>query len=173
MTDTKWVFLTTDVGTYGIHYLIRAEVARSALGANNPQDAVYGYTKVDGSGAALNGSNNYKIHFDASGDHSVPPVGGFWSLTIYDLNGKLLQTAPGWNAVGMPAVQNHSAACLNLDKSLDLYLQPNAPPTGSIQYCNWLPTPMGEGYIAFLRLYWPGESVLEKNGWTPPPIKPN
>lgn len=174
VTNTNWTFLTTDVGTYGVHYLIRAEVARSALGANNPQDAVYGYTKIDGTTAKnpLNGSNRYKIHFNADGEQSVPPVSGFWSLTIYDINGKLVQNPVPWNAVGMPAVNGHSAACLNPDKSLDLYLQPDAPPAGSIQYCNWLPTPPGQNYIAFLRLYWPAQSVLN-NGWIPPAIEPN
>ena len=171
-TTTNWTVLTKDVGTYGAHYLIRAEVARSALGANNPVDAVYGYTQFDGGKNPLNGSNNYKIHFDASGGQSVPPVSGFWSLTIYDLNGKLVQNPVAWNAVGIPAVQGHSAACLNTDNSLDLYLQPKAPPAGSIQYCNWLPTPPGEGYIAFLRLYWPDQTVVN-NGWIPPAIKPN
>ena len=171
-TSTKWTVLTSNVGTYGAHYLIRAEVARSALGANNPVDAVYGYTQFDGTGASLNGSKNYKIHFDATGNQSVPPASGFWSLTIYDLNGKLVQNPVPWNAVGMPAVQGHSGACLNSDKSLDLYLQPTAPPTGSIQYCNWLPTPPGEGYIAFLRLYWPAPNVLD-NSWIPPAIKAN
>jgi len=171
----NWTFLKSGVGTYGIHYLLRAEVARSALGANNPQDAIYGYTKIDGKGNDLNGSNAYTIHFDASGNQSVPPVGGFWSLTIYDINGKLVHNPVDWNAVGMPAVQGHSAACLNSDTSLDLYPQPSAPPVGSIQYCNWLPTPPGQGYIAFLRLYWPDATVLDTSpaGWVPPPIKPN
>ena len=73
-----------------------------------------------------------------------------------------------WNAVGIPSVQGHQA-CLNNDGSLDLYLQATEPPKGSKQFCNWLPTPANAGYIAFLRMYWPDEAILDKE-WIPPPI---
>ena len=94
--------------------------------------------------------------------------------TIYDADGKLVPSpdpAANWNAVGMPMVQNHSA-CFNGDGSLDLYLQATAPPAGSKQFCNWLPTPAKGGYIAFLRMYWPADAILNKD-WVPPGIVRN
>lgn len=179
-TSTGWV-VSLDVGTYNRRYLLRAEVAKQALGANRPADAVYGYTTVDGTGADLNGSKNYTIHFQKPNTREgIPPVNknGFWSLTIYDANGKLVPwpntgETLQWNAVGDPMVQNHNA-CFNSDGSLDLYLQPDEPPANTNQKCNWLPTPKGvTPYIAFLRLYWPDQVVLTKGGWIPPKITAN
>jgi hypothetical protein len=175
-TSTGWT-VSLDVGTYGRHYLLRAEVAKDALGANRKEDAVYGYTQTDGNGRMLRGGTNYVIHFGKPGvNEGIPPVnkGGFWSLTIYDADGKLVPSpdpSVQWNAVGMPYVQNHQA-CPNNDGSLDLYLQASAPPAGSKQKCNWLPTPPKGNYIAFLRMYWP-DDVITSGNWIPPGIEKN
>jgi len=111
-TKTFWTMATTGVGMYEDNYLLRAEVAQQALGANNPQDAVYGYTQIDGRGRGLDGTKNYKIHFNPLGqDEGIPPVtmngpgnSGFWSLTIYDVKGKLVAPPQGsginYNAIG-------------------------------------------------------------------------
>jgi hypothetical protein len=175
-TTTNWT-VSLDVGNYGAHYLLRAEVAENALGANRPVDAVYGYTTIDSSGANLDGSKKYVIHFLKPGvDQGIPPVNpnAFWSLTIYDGAGKLVPSPDpvnaNWNAVGEPYVQNHHA-CYNSDKSLDVYLQ-STEPTDPMQKCNWIPTPTSGGFIAFLRLYWPDQVVLDK-GWIPPAILKN
>ena len=174
-TKTGWT-VSLDVGTYEDHYLLRAEVAQQALGANNPADAVYGYTQNDGRGAPLNGKKNYKIHFGPPSDKTegLPPVNGFWSLTIYDHAGKLVASPDPrvtWNAIGGDEVQGHRA-CFNPDGSLDLYLQPAAP-TNATQLCNWLPTPnTTDAYIPFLRMYWPQSAILQKS-WVPPPITSN
>lgn len=174
-TTTGWT-VSLDVGNYGIRYLLRAEVAKEALGANRAVDAVYGYTQTDGGGHALEGSKKYVIHFKKPGlNQGIPPVSSeaFWSLTIYDSNGKLVPSPDStvkWNAVGMPMVQNHPA-CPNNDGSLDIYLQPTTP-TDAQQKCNWLPTPPKNGYIAFLRLYMPDQVVLDGN-WVPPAIGSN
>ena len=174
-TRTGWT-VSLDVGNYGASYLLRAEVAREALGANRAVDAVYGYTQTDGRGLALHGSRNYVIHFAKPGvNQGIPPVSSkaFWSLTIYDADGKLVPSPDAsvqWNAVGVPNVQQH-APCFNNDGSLDLYLQPAAP-TDTKQKCNWLPTPPKSGYIAFLRLYMPDQVVLDGN-WIPAPIQRN
>jgi hypothetical protein len=178
-TRTFWTMATTGIGSYGSNYLLRAEVAQSALGANNPVDAVYGYTQKDGRGGNLNGTKSYHIHFGAPGTgQGIPPIvnGGFWSLTIYDHLGKLVKNDDAiakninYNAIGGMMVQGHSA-CFNGDGSLDLYLQPTAP-AGGIALCNWLPTPnTTDAYIAFLRMYWPSQTILNKD-WIPPRIMP-
>jgi hypothetical protein len=175
-TRTGWIE-TLDVGTYGTQYFLRAEVAQDALGANRKEDAVYGYTQKDVTRMALNGSKKYKIHFAASGSEGIPPVvqGGFWSVTIYDTDGKLIKppdtTNANWNAVGIPPVNGHTA-CTNGDGSLDIYLQADEPPIGSPQFCNWLPTPSKGGYIVFLRMYWP-DTPITSGQWMPPPIVKN
>jgi hypothetical protein len=180
-TKTFWFMQTQTIGEYKDQYLLRAVVAEQALGANNTKDAVYGYTRKDGRGRDLNGNNNYVIHFgppDAP-NSGIPPVtqgnpGGFWSVTIYDGEGKLVPSpdpSVTYNAIGGMMVQDHSG-CFNADKSIDLYLQPE-PPAGAVPFCNWLPTPKSnEPYIVFLRMYWPTDKILN-GGWIPPRIMPN
>jgi hypothetical protein len=174
-TSTKWT-LSLGVGDYGNNYLLRAEVAKDALGANNPSDAVYGYTTTDGSGANLDGAHSYKIHFAAPGaSEGIPPVNpkGFWSVTIYNANGTLVaneaaaSAGVNYNAIGVPYVQGHMAQ-FNMDGSLDLYLQSTAPPAGTA-FKNWLPTPTSGNYIVFLRAYWPDPAILN-GSWIPPAI---
>lgn len=193
---TNWWSLPLNVGDYGVNYILRAIVARKALGANRPQDAVYGYGAYDNHGIdpankganKLDGANRYVVHFNAeTSAHragEIPPVdlggngisGGFWSVTVYDAHGFLVKNDPSvtYNAIGMPYVQNHKA-CLNADGSLDLYIQSDAP-SDPKQLCNWLETPLPDGsnattsqFILFLRMYWPDRAVLN-GGWVPPPI---
>ncbi len=186
---TNYWSLPLDVGDYGINYLLRALVAKKALGANRPEDAVYGYGAYDSRGIdpanLLDGANRYVVHFSPeTGLHltgEIPPVNplGFWSVTLYDANGFLVKNVnmgpnESYNAIGMPYVQNHKA-CPNADGSLDLYIQSDAP-SDPKQFCNWLETPLPDGsnattskFILFLRTYWPDQAVL--NGrWNPPAI---
>ncbi len=177
-TATKWT-MSLGVGTYGDSYLLRAEVAKDALGANNPIDAVYGYTTNDGTNALLDGANNYKIHFAPPGvSQGIPPVNpkGFWSVTIYNADGTLVandaatNAGVNYNAIGVPYVQGHMAQ-FNMDGSLDLYLQTNPPPAGTA-FKNWLPTPKTGNYIVFLRMYWPDQTI-QSGQWIPPAIVKN
>ena len=75
-----WAF-TTKTGLYGTDYLMRALVTAIGLGANRPQDAVYPTSQKDADGRKYSGANKYVMHF-AKGQ--LPPVSGFWSLTMYD-----------------------------------------------------------------------------------------
>ena len=77
-----WNF-TTKTGIYGTDYLMRALVTAIGLGANRPQDAVYPTSLKDAGGNAYDGANRYVVHF-ANGE--LPPVEGFWSITMYDAN---------------------------------------------------------------------------------------
>ena len=173
-TATYWS-MPLNVGTYGNQYLLRAEVAENALGANNPIDAVYGYTMNDGTNTQVDGSNHYVIHFNAPTNKQnageIPPVNpkAFWSVTIYNSDGTLVTNhVVDYNAIGVPYVQGHHA-CFNSDHSLDLHLQAD-PPSGAQAFCNWLPTPRDKAYIVFLRMYWPDQAIL--NGrWIPPAIQ--
>ena len=75
-----WTF-TTNGGDYGKDYLQRALVTAVGLGCNLPQDAVYPLTTVDAAGRRLSGASKYVMRFPAG---ELPPVDGFWSLTMYD-----------------------------------------------------------------------------------------
>ncbi|WP_406600850.1 DUF1254 domain-containing protein [Microvirga rosea] len=156
-----WGF-TTKTGIYGTDYLMRALVTAIGLGANRPQDAVYPTSQKDGDGQVYDGANKYVMRF-AKGQ--LPPVEGFWSLTMYD--GAYFFVPNPINRYSVSARQNLKA---NPDGSIDLYIQKDSP--GADKESNWLPAPAGK-FILMLRMYWPNESnpSIIDGTWTIPPVK--
>lgn len=149
------------LGRYGINYGLRAYVAHIGLGANEAVDAVYPGTERDFDGAPLNGDTSYKLHFKAD---ELPPVKGFWSLTLYGADAYLFDSAIKRYAVG-----GRDALRYNVDGSLDLIVQAE-PPEDPTDYANWLPSPKGEPFALTMRLYWPEERVLD-GSWKMPRIE--
>ena len=143
--ENGWAF-TTKTGLYGTDYLMRALVTAIGLGANRPQDAVYPTSQKDAHGRKYSGANKYVMHF-AKGQ--LPPVSGFWSLTMYD--GSYFFVNNPLNRYSISARQNLKS---NPDGSTDLYIQNESP--GKEKEANWLPAPPGD-FILMLRLYWPNE----------------
>ena len=156
-----WAF-DTATGIYGTDYLNRALVTAIGLGANRVQDAVYPTSLKDAEGREYNGANTYVMRFPKG---QLPPVGGFWSLTMYDAN--YFFVANPINRYSISARQNLKA---NADGSVDLYIQNRSP--GPDKESNWLPAPAGK-FVLMLRMYWPNEkspSII--NGtWKPPAVK--
>ena len=77
---------TTKAGVYGTDYIQRALVTAIGLGANRPQDAIYPTSLKSGGGLLArkyDGANKYTMTFPKG---QLPPVKGFWSLTMYDEN---------------------------------------------------------------------------------------
>lgn len=54
------------------------------LGANPPEDAIYPLAVGDADGQPVMAENRYVLHFDKD---ELPPVGAFWSQTLYDAEG--------------------------------------------------------------------------------------
>ena len=102
--------------------------------------------------------NKYTIHFDKA---SLPPVGAFWPITLYDQQG--FQVA---NALNRFAVSSWMSFQFNPDGSLDLYFQNESP--GAEKEANWLPSPKG-AFNLCLRLYAPKFEALAGK-WDPPPL---
>lgn len=93
---------------------------------------------------------------------------GFWSLTMYDLNGFFVP-----NPLGRYVINDRSALHHNADGSLDIYVQPTKP-TDPAQAQNWLPAPAGNFRLIW-RLYDAGSAasgILDGTGWRPPKIQP-
>ena len=156
-----WVF-STETGIYGTNYLQRALVTAIGLGANRPQDAIYPTSETDAAGKPYSGANKYIVHFDKG---QLPPVDGFWSLTMYD--GGYFFVANPLNRYSISARQDLK---VNDDGSVDLYLQHDDP--GEDKESNWLPAP-ADKFILMFRLYWPKEtppSIIDGT-WTIPPAK--
>jgi hypothetical protein len=156
-----WMF-TTKTGLYGTDYLMRALVTAIGLGANRPQDAIYPTSQKDADGRAYDGANKYVMHFPKG---QLPPVRGFWSVTMYDANYFFVN-----NPINRYSISARQNLKTNADGSIDLHIQKDSP--GADLESNWLPAPAGK-FILMLRMYWPSEespSILN-GSWTIPPAK--
>lgn len=155
-----WQF-TTKTGVYGTAYLDRAMIAYFGLGANRPQDAVYPTSEADAEGKPYSGANKYEMHFPKG---QVPPVNGFWSLTMYDAEYFFVP-----NPLSRYSVSPRTDLKYNADGSLTLYIQHESP--GKDKEANWLPAPKDK-FVLMLRMYWPKESppsILDGT-WKPPAV---
>lgn len=165
MTSLKrehgWLF-TTKTGSYGTDYLQRALVTAIGLGANLPQDAVYPLSQRASLLRAYDGAQKYELRFEKG---KLPPVKGFWSLTMYDED--MFFVANPINRYSMSVRTNPT---FEPDGSLVIYIQNESP--GADKEANWLPAPKGKFHL-MLRLYWPNEndpSILD-GSWEPPAVK--
>lgn len=153
-----WEFME-NTGHYGTDYLWRAVVAFVGLGANLPEDAIYPRATTDSEGQPLTGANDYEIHF-AKGQ--LPPVGAFWSITMYNSRQFFVK-----NPINRFAIGDRDKLAINEDGSLTLFIQHESPsPT---RESNWLPAP-DDSFRLFMRLYWPKQQILDGN-WKPPGIQ--
>jgi hypothetical protein len=154
-----WQMNTNTMGVYGDFYAKRATVTMLGLGANPAEDAVYPLLMSDADGNSIDGSNDYTLHFEKS---DLPPVGAFWSITMYDDHG--FQVA---NEIRRFAIGDRDPLTFNPDGSLDVYIQHTNP--GPEREANWLPAPIGPLGIT-MRLYAPKQLVLA-GAWAPPPLR--
>jgi len=162
-TPSGWAgFEAVDkIGNYGTNYKVRAGVAAFGLAANLPEDAVYLNATVDGKGRDLMGGTAYRMRF-APGE--LPPVKGFWSVTLYDREGYLIA-----HPLRRYAIRQFDKLRYEPDGSLEILIQPNDP--GPDRRANWLPSPASGKFALSLRAYWPEEKLLRKQ-WAPPPVLP-
>jgi hypothetical protein len=158
-----WLYWTSNAGQYGTDYEQRAMVTMIGPGLNFPQDALYPFSEKDTDGKDYDGSKHaYVMRFEKG---QMPPVKGFWSLTMYDPDFFFIP-----NPIDRYSLSQRDAFVTNADGSVDLYLQTESPGPG--KEANWLPAPKGK-FIPMLRLYWPNDtppSILD-GSWTPPPLR--
>lgn len=155
-----WQMSTDTMGVYGNYYLKRAIIAQVGLGANQPEDAIYPMCLSDADGQPLRGESRYTMHFARD---RLPPVGAFWSVTMYDEQG--FQVA---NRLNRFAIGDRDALKFNADGSLDLFIQHESP--GTDKESNWLPSPASGVLGVTMRLYAPKTSVLD-GSWAPPAVR--
>jgi hypothetical protein len=149
-----------DGAEFGTDYFTRTATAYTNIYVNVPPEAVYFYNDNDSSGTQMNGQNLYAVTF-AKGQ--LPPVKGFWSLTLYN-DHHLFNTNP---------LQRYSLGTKNktlqydADGSLTVYAGATSP--GKDKEANWLPAPNGT-FSLYLRGYWADKAMLDGT-WVPPTIK--
>ena len=156
-----WMY-TTDTGIYGTKYLQRALVTAIGLGANRPQDAIYPTSEGPTILGSYTGQKKYVMRFNQG---ELPPVNGFWSLTMYDAD--YFFVANPLNRYSISARQDLKP---NADGSVDLYIQNESP--GTDKESNWLPAPKDK-FVLMMRLYWPKTttpSILDGT-WKIPQVK--
>ncbi|MEU9064657.1 DUF1254 domain-containing protein [Streptomyces sp. NPDC048430] len=132
-------------------YLVRAVAARRGRWLPHGYEAVYAHTSRDSRGRPLDGAHRYALHLT-----QPPPVGAFWSLTVYDSPGGHLVT----NAADRYVIGDRTPGLVHGgDGSLTLRLSAD-PPADAAGAANWLPLPAG-GFRPVLRLHLPGQAILD------------
>lgn len=154
-----WQVLPNNTAKFGTDYNWRAVVALIGLGANLPQDAMYPHATVDAHGQPLTGANRYVIRFPKG---QLPPVNGFWSITMYNAKQAFIQ-----NPIDRYAIGDRDKLKFNDDGSLTLYVQHESP--GKDKESNWLPAP-ADSFNVFMRLYWPKKPIIDGT-WKMPAIE--
>ncbi len=145
---------------WGYDYLSRAATAKSNMYDNAPQETRYIYTDFDSSNQRLDGAHAYTVTFAAG---QIPPVDGFWSLTLYNKQHLFAPNALNRFSLGTKSKSMTQGA----DGSLTLYVQNKSPGAG--KEANWLPAPNGE-FSLYIRAYWPKPELTEGR-WTPPRVE--
>jgi hypothetical protein len=148
------------LGVPGNGMLLRAAQVLSFPGpVNVPQEAMYWTTYVDGAGHTLSGRHDYSMHFPPDG---LPPNNAFWSLTMADAHQRFVP-----NPINRYSVSDRSGLAPNADGSVDICIQ-KAAPAG--HESNWLPAPAGN-FILWLRVYVPGQAILDGEYEVPPVVE--
>jgi hypothetical protein len=144
----------------GFDYLTRTATARSNMFENRPNETQYFYTDDDRNGIQLEGKNLYSVTFP---EGQLPPVTGFWSLTIYDEYHLFEVNDLNRYSLGT----KNKTLKYNPDGSLTLYAGTESP--GKDKESNWLPAPDGT-FSLYIRCYWGEEAILDGT-WMPPEIE--
>jgi hypothetical protein len=147
-------------GAFGTDYYHRTGAVKADPYDNKRNETMYFYTDNDTQLHQLVGTSSYAITFPKG---QLPPVKGFWSLTMYDPEHFFYPNPLKRYALG---TKNKSLK-YNPDGSLTIYLGHSSPGAG--KESNWLPAPAGN-FSIWLRAYWPDEAILSGT-WKPPVIR--
>jgi hypothetical protein len=136
---------------FGNDYLFRAAIGYQAMFVNTPIEAYYPGVFKDTDGKVLDGSSSkYTLTF-AKG--KTPPVGAFWSTTMYDAKKRLMVK----NSINRYKIGSADKMKAEKDGSTIIYIQAESP--GKDKESNWLPAPKEPFYMLF-RMYQPDIEVL-------------
>ncbi|WCO66996.1 DUF1214 domain-containing protein [Iamia majanohamensis] len=137
---------------FGDDVTYRAAFARVSLAGHLPAENRAYLHPVDG-------RRPVRLTFPAGG---LPPVGAFWSLTLYGADGFfVVNPIDRWSISDRtPGVEPAADGSLSIDVGHD----PPADPAG------WLPAPEG-GAVVALRCYEGAPEVVDAT-WAPPPLRP-
>lgn len=146
---------------FGGDYVTKAAGAMLGILGNAAEEYLGVGYRADEHGRPFSGADEYSITFPPGG---LPPVGAFWSITVYDADQHLYDNELNRYVIGsrqLPAMRRDSDGGVTLrigHRSPGLELEPN-----------WLPCPAGSFGLTF-RTYLPGPEI--RNGtWAAPPVR--
>lgn len=149
-----WAYPPWDLGRFEQDYEFRAQIAVSGLFALPLEEAFYARSTGDAPDGLFHG-DRYHLHF-APG--ALPPVDGFWSMTLYEAtgDGQFFFTP---NAIDRYAVGDRTEGLVrNRDGSIDIWIAREDP--GPARRANWLPAPQTKPFILSMRAYVPQAPLL-------------
>ncbi len=134
----------SSVGVYGQDYALRARVARAGLGALTADEALYfTLTRMPG-GAPLAGTTPMTLRLDP---RTLPPIGAFWSLSLYGTDFFFVE-----NPIGRFAIGDRTPGLVrDADGAITITISKTKPAAAT---ANWLPAPDGAWMLTF-RVYRP------------------
>lgn len=151
---------------FGANYAMRAGSAANSGGIFGLEaaEATYFMAVADADDEPLAQGRRYRLHLPAGG----LPADAFWSLTLYEFveGGQYMVANPiDRYSIGdrTPGLQR------NKDGSLDIWIQPDAPPDPA-QRANWLPSPKANKFYINARIYQPRPEVLDPS-WKMPALQ--
>lgn len=157
----NWRTIRDTLGAYtDADFGLRAGVAMVGFGANRVEDAIYPNTEIDSRGDRLHGDHRYQLRFAPD---QIPPVRSFWSVTVYDSEGYLLDTGTDRHGIN-----SQSDLAFNPDGGLTLTFSTVRP--DNVPESNWLPVQAGAHFVLTARLYSPLPSVLNAT-WDMPAVE--
>jgi hypothetical protein len=136
----------------------RAIACRLGLWGNHAYEAVYAQAFTDVSGAPLTGDRRYLIEFPAP-----PPVGAFWSITLYDIPRYYLVDNP----IDRYSIGDRTAGIRYESDGAFRITIAREEPVDATERANWLPAP-DAAFRLVLRLYVPGDEILDATYDYPP-----
>lgn len=160
-----WLYPPAHLGRFEQDYLFRAQIALTGLFALTVNEAFYTRSLGD-DGSGFYRGEAYRMHF-APG--ALPPVDGFWSLTLYEAHpdGRLF-FAP--NALDRYSLGDRSESLeRNPDGSLDIWITRADP--GPARRDNWLPAPRQAPFVLAFRAFLP-RAPMQTGSYRLPPVEP-
>lgn len=159
-----WSYPKRNLGEFGTDYRYRAQVAVGGLAALGRAEAMYLRAVAPTPLGLYDGTKHYRIHFAKSGE---PPVGSFWSLTMYErtADGRFFLVA---NPIKRYSIGDRTQGLTrNPDGSLDIWIGHDDP--GAAKRANWLPAPAAP-FMMSLRTYLPKPELVEER-WRAPAVE--
>jgi hypothetical protein len=147
-------------GAFGTDYIHRMGAVKADPYDNKRNETMYFYTDNDTALQQLEGKLSYTVTFEKG---QLPPVKGFWSLTMYDPEHYFAPNPLHRFALGT----KNKTLKYNDGGGLTIYLGNKSP--GQDKESNWLPAPTGK-FSIWLRAYWPDQTILDGT-WKPPIIE--